>query len=360
MKDIVLIVGTNLHWVPFFYRYESLIKELGLDYDLIIWNRERLDEKSDAENVYEYRAFDNANNKNPFKFFKFIGFSNFVKKVLNDNKYKKVIFVGTYGCAVAFCSKFLCKNYSNKMWIDIRDDLYEWFKPYYIAQKKTIEASYATSISSPAYVKFLPEYNYLHMHNIDPNAKNIIKEYKQNIDKDDRIRISFIGNVRYYEQNKELLRLLGNDERFIIQYYGKGSEKLEQFCLENNILNVDFCGSFPQKDTIKFYEKTDIINNIYGNNTMNLQLALSNKLYYGLFLKIPLLVSKGTLMEDMINTYNIGFTFDNNQNFPNDLYEWYKNVKKNPCSCRFDDLWRKFQNEDEQCVNELKNFLIEK
>lgn len=359
MNEIALIVGTNLHWTPFYYRYESILKELDLKFDLIIWNRELLEEKTNAENVYEYRKLDKANNKNPFKLFKFVSFGKFVKQTLKKNRYKKIIFVGTYGGAVALCSRFLCKNYQNRIWIDIRDDLYEWFKPYYEAQKKTIESSYATAISSPAYTKFLPKYDYLYMHNIDPNASEMIRKFKSISEPKGKIRISFIGNVRYYEQNKKLIKLLGNDERFILQFYGKGSDILEKYCAENKILNVDFVGAFTQSDTIKFYEKTDIINNIYGNDTMNLQLALSNKLYYGLFLKIPLLVSENTLMAELVNEYNIGYTFSEESNFSNDLFNWYSNFKQNKDDFKFNNLWEKFKNEDKQCVDVLKRFLLE-
>lgn len=359
MNKIALIVGTNLHWTPFYYRYESILKELDLKFDLIIWNRELLEEKTNAENVYEYRKSDKANNKNPFKLFKFISFGNFVKKTLKRNQYRKIIFVGTYGCSVALCSRFLCKKYRNKMWIDIRDDLYEWFKPYYEAQKKSIEASYATAISSPAYTKFLPEYDYLYMHNIDPNASEMIRKFEPISDPIGKIRISFIGNVRYYEQNERLIQLLGNDDRFILQFYGKGSDILEEYCIENKISNVDFVGAFTQNDTIKFYEKTDIINNIYGNDTMNLQLALSNKLYYGLFLKIPILVSENTLMAELVNEYNIGYTFSENSNFSDELYKWYSKFKQNQDNFKFNDLWEKFKNEDNHCITILKQFLLE-
>jgi hypothetical protein len=357
MNKSALIVGTNLHWTPFYYRYENILNELNLPFDLLIWNREGLSEKSAAKNIYEFKSIDIANNKNPLKVIKFIRFSNFVKRTLKKENYNKIVFVGTYGCTVAFCANYLSKNFKNKMWIDIRDDLYEWFKPYYNAQKRTIEASYATAISSPAYTKFLPEYDYLFMHNIDPNASELIKKFNYVPDKEGRIRISFIGNVRYYEQNKQLLSLLGDDNRFVLQYYGKGSEQLKEYCIENNITNVDFHGAFAQEETINFYEKTDIINNMYGNDTMNLQLALSNKLYYGLFLKLPILVSENTLMEELTKEYNVGFTFINDSNFADNLYDWYQNIQCNKSNCRFDELWNRFLEEDNYCVKKLEEFL---
>ena len=356
-EKIALIVGTNLHWAPFYYRYEKYLNNKGIKYDLILWNREGVNEPCNATNIIECNTRDVANNKNPMKIWKFIIFGNFVKKTIKKNNYEKLLFVGTYGCAIAFCCNFLEKNYKNKMWIDIRDDLYEWFKPFYLAEKKSIDASFATTISSPAFKKFLPEHNYYMMHNIDPNVNEMVQRFNRSENQEGRIRISFIGNVRYYEQNIKLLELLKNDDRFKVQYFGKGSDDLKEYCAKNDIKNVEFHGGFKQEDTILFYQKTDLINNIYGNETMNLQLALSNKLYYGLFLRIPILVSSNTLMEELTKEYQIGFAFENTKEFPNKLYSWYKNIQRGTIRPRYDDLWNKIQKEDVASLKKLDEFL---
>ena len=358
MKNkIALILGTNIHWAPFYYRYENVLMEENVEFDLIIWNRENIIEKSKAQTIYEYKKRDVSNNKSPLKITKFFGFSKFVKKMLKNNRYDKVIFVGTYGCASAFCFNYLEKEYKNKVWIDIRDDLYEWFKPYYIAQEKSIKASYVTTISSHKYKVFLPEFNYNIMHNIDPQAIELKKKFKRK--KDSAIRISFIGNVRYYEQNKKILELFKNDERFKIQYFGAGSEPLKEYCDNNIITNVEFYGRFSQDETINFYEKTDIINNVYGNDTLNLQTALSNKLYYGLLLNLPILVSPNTYMEDLSLKYDIGFSFREKENIADDLYNWYVKIKDKEIIPKFDLLWKKFFEEDRETIMKLKKFIKE-
>lgn len=356
-ENVALIVGTNLHWAPFYYRYEKYLISKKIKFDLILWNREEISEPCKAENIIECNTRDIANNKNPKKIWKFIVFGNFVKKVIKERRYDKLLFVGTYGCAIAFECNFLSKNYKNKMWIDVRDDLYEWFKPFYLAEKKSIEASFATTISSPAFKRFLPKHNYYMMHNIDPNASDMIKNFKKENDPEGRIRISFIGNVRYFEQNVQLIKLLKNDSRFRLQYYGKGSEKLEVYCKENDVENVDFHGGFLQDETINFYKKTDIINNMYGNETMNLQLALSNKLYYGAFLKLPILVSDNTLMEDLTHEYEMGFAFENTNEFADKLYEWYVKIENKEINPKFEALWKKVQDEDNTTMKKLDEFL---
>jgi len=357
-KKVAIILGSNIHWAPYYYRYEKLLIEAGIPFDLIYWNREGITEESKA-NLISFMIPDVSNNKNPLKIWKFVAFSRFVQKTIRKNRYDKLIFLGTHGCAVSFCAGYLAKYYRNKMWIDIRDDQYEWFPPFYWGEKKSIEASYATAISSYAYTNFLPKHDYLYMHNIDPNAEQMVKEFAHEPDPEGKIRISFIGNVRYYEQNKKILKYLGNDLRFKLQYYGKGSEVLEQYCKEKDITNVDFCGAFAQKDTLSFYNKTDIINNVYGNDTLNLQTALSNKLYYSLLLKMPILVSPDTLMEQLTKQHNIGIAFEETESVGDQVINWFRGIIMDGTVSDYDTLWRKVQVEDSECIAKLRQFIVE-
>ncbi len=355
-QRIAVVLGSNIHWAPYYYRYEQLLVEAGADFDLIYWNREGIEEECKA-NLISFNIPDVSNNKNPLKLWKFIAFSNFVQKTIQMNRYDKLIFLGTHGCAVCFCAGYLSRHYKDEMWIDIRDDEYEWFPPFYWGEKKSIHASYATSISSYEYTRFLPPHDYLYMHNIDPHAAELQRNYSPIKDSDGSIRISFIGNVRYFNQNLKLIKQLGNDKRYKLQFYGKGSEQLQAYCSENGVLNVDFAGAFPQKDTLSFYNKTDIINNAYGNDTLNLQTALSNKLYYALFLRIPLLVSSNTHMERLSEQYHLGFSFSEDADFADKLYNWYQKVKRQEIQPQYDELWKKIICEDNACCEKLKQFI---
>src|SRR5699024_3357369 len=58
------------------------------------------------------------------------------------------------------------------------------------------------------------------------------------------------------------------------------------------------------------YSEADAINNIYGNKTLSVKYALSNKLYIAALLKIPIIVSSETYMEEVIRKYKLGFVLD--------------------------------------------------
>lgn len=356
MQKVAVILGSNIHWSPYYLRYEKQLNALGQPFDLIIWNREGLAEDVKA-NIIELRLADVSNNRNPFKLWKFVAFCRFVLRTIKKNGYDKLIFLGTHGCAVSFCEPYLKRHYNGRLWIDIRDNQYEWFPPFYWGEKASIDASYETVISSPKYEKFLPPHDYLHIHNIDPNAMEIKAAYKHIPDPDGRIRISFIGNVRYFEQNRLLLKHLGNDSRFCLQYFGSGTEILKHYCEDNNITNVVFGGAFPQSETVHFYEQTDIINNVYGNDTMNLQLALSNKLYYSLLFELPLLVSEGTFMDELTAQYGIGFAFTDDDGFADRLEAWYRSLSENRIGQRYAELLDKVKKEDDHCTDRFADFI---
>ena len=356
MKEnkILIVLASNIHWAPYYYKYEQMLTNNGISFDLLLWNRENINENTKANNIIEFRIKDKSNNKNPLKVFKFLKFSSFVKRTIRSGKYDKLVFLGTHGCAPVFLANYLKKNYLNEYWLDIRDYQYEWFKPFYLLEKKTITNSYCTCISSKGYEDFLPKYNYNYIHNIDPNMDYILKNY--NVEKSNFIRISFIGNVRYFDENVKLVNILANDERFRLQFYGAGSEKIQKYCEENSINNTDFFGRFSMNDTISFYNKTDIINNIYGNNSITLTTALSNKLYYSIYLKLPILVCKNTFMSKLSKKYQFGFEFSQTENFANDLYNFY-NEFKSKNNDKIDELRKQVELEEIETEKKLIEFL---
>lgn len=326
MRKYAIILGCNLHWAPYYYRYEQILIKNKIPFDVIMWNREGIKEAM-AGDLIEFNLPDVSCNNNPTKVVKFFKFANFVKKTVKKNQYSKLIFLGFQGCALTLNASFFSKKYKNQYWIDIRDYHYEWLHPYYKLEEKVINAAFDVAISSEGFKDFLPPYDYLHIHNVDPHMAELMGQYKH-VKDDDHIRISFIGNVRYFNENCALLQALGNDERFRIQFYGTGTEQLEEYCKENSISNVEFHGRFAQQETVLFYNRTDIINNIYGNQTKEVTTALSNKLYYAIYLHMPILVSSGTYMEQFCEPYGFSFSFKEGKSFADDLYVWYHKALK--------------------------------
>ena len=97
-------------------------------------------------------------------------------------------------------------------------------------------------------------------------------------------------------------------------------------------MNTKFHGSFPVSETAKYLERIDVINNLYGNETINLQKAISIKFYHALYSRIPILVSPNTYIGALAQEMGIGFEIsdkDINDSLPNRFYQWYRNLDYN-------------------------------
>lgn len=355
-SDICLVIPCNTFIIPYFKVYDELLKVLNIKYDLIQWNRELIQENCFG-NIISFDSKDQANSGNYLKAIKYIQFAHFVKKQIKVGKYKKIIFLCTAAGTPVLLHRFLEKEYRNKYWIDVRDYSLEFIPVYKRLLKKVLSNSYGYDVSSEGYFEFLPsvEKEYCVTHNIDISSIEQIN----NCDKinSDKIRISFIGNVRYFEINTILLKMFGNDSRFVLQYFGTGSEKLKNYCLENKIENVEFMGRFDPKLTPSLYAKTDIINNVYGNESKDVSTALSNKLYYAAFTGRPILVSPNTYMSRISNELSIGFDVDlTDLNTPNRLYDWYHNNYK-PSQDIISKYKTKVLLEQRQFIDILNTFL---
>lgn len=354
MNKIAIILSQNLHWSPYYSRYENLLVENGKNYDLIIWNREGIVEKTEG-NLISFNRRDKTNDGSISKVFKFFSYSRFVKKLLKKNRYDKVFFIGTYAFMPAIISGFLKKNYKSKYWIDLRDLTYEKIYLFYKKEGIAINNSFYSVISSKGFLPYLPKYDYGYIHNIDPNMEEIYKVYNKKESKKGVIRISYIGNLSYWNPCKEMIDLFSNNVKFEMRFVGPGYERIKEYCEKNNVKNVWFHGRFERKKTVDFYNETDIVYNIYGNDEINLRTALSNKLYYAMKFRIPILVSPNTYMESICNKYNIGITFENNVDFPEKLYNIYNNFEKEKHD--FDGAWNDVFNEDKKCELRIKEFL---
>jgi hypothetical protein len=326
MAKYCIILPCNIYVAPFYYKYENAFINLQLDFDLILWNRSGVKEKSKG-NIISFDKEINSNDGDKSKFLDFVRFARFAKNTIKKNKYQKILCLSSYSATVALLSKFLSKKYKYYYWIDIRDYTYEYSNIYKMFMKRAILNSAETSISSPGFKDFLPTYDYLLVHNYNNNLQSAVNKLKSN-EVINPIRISFIGNVRYYDQNKNILELFKNDDRFIIQFFGDGIDELVSYCKQKGINNVNFVGRFEPSQTEILYAKTDIINNCYGNSDFALKTSVSNKYYYSLKYLMPILVSENTYMEKLTHESGLGFTLKFEEQIKDRLFEWYNSLDK--------------------------------
>lgn len=332
MKRYCLVSFCNMYVLPYAKLYINPIIASGAECDLIYWDRDALNGAKDGFGECRKICYQRKITPESSAIEKLEGYiesRNFIVKELKTNNYDGIVFLQTH--AAVACKGILKKKYQGKYIVDVRDFTLENYSIYRKLEDKVITNSFATVISSPAYSKFLPKYDYVIAHNFSPFPSEMVRKIRRSVFEKpiDPIQISFVGTVRFIDMDVKLLKLFANDVRFKLNYFGTGSEVLSDFCAKEGITNTEFYGSFTPEMTASFYQKTDLINNLYGNHNPFLDYALSNKLYHAGQLYIPILVCPDTYMEDISIQYNMGFVFDVNQPDAKELlYEWYHGLDR--------------------------------
>jgi len=70
-----------------------------------------------------------------------------------------------------------------------------------------------------------------------------------------------------------------------------------------------------------------VINNLYGNDTLNLRKAISIKLFHAMYARLPILVCPDTYVGEVAKEHGIGFEVDEiNEEMKDRLYAWYHSL----------------------------------
>lgn len=305
---ICLVASSSLNVAPYVKKYANMLDDNNIKYDII--TKEHVHEKNniaDASNVYFYSDAKSVASK----IMRFIKYAKFVKKILKKREYDKVVFFT--GTNAAF-SYFVFGSYIKKhirYIIDIRD--YEKsfdniFFSYWL--KKAVKHADAVIISSERFKKCLPKTNKIHvMHNLPNNSTK--KEHTEVFGKE-AVKIGFLGGIGYFDQNKSLADALRNSEKIKLIYRGiyPGTYNIKNYCEETNVKNAEFFGKYDDSEKKYLYSDIDIINAVYGNDSLTVTTALPNKLYDSLYYKIPIMVSSGTYLAEIVKKYDLGFSID--------------------------------------------------
>lgn len=353
---VAIISFSPLYATPYLQYYLDAINKTGNKCDIIFWDRDG-DFSAPAEipgiKYIPYRH--KTSNSRIAKYTGYIFMVWFIRKILKTNSYDRVFFLQTH--AAVACKKILLKNYKSRYIVDIRDFTLENFSWYRKLEKLVIENSYTTVISSNGYRKFLPQFNYTVVHNytrIADDIKPVPALNKENIP----IKISFIGNVRFIKMAKKMLLLMKNDDRFHLNFVGKGSKNLQRFCIENKIYNVTLVGRFSPEETVDFYRDCSIVNNYYGNKSRYLDYALSNKLYYAALFHIPVLVNPNTYSSEIATRYKFGIVWDiDEKNSVESLYEKFERIDYEELSSGCDEFIGKVIDDNHKFENVILRLL---
>jgi hypothetical protein len=353
-NKVCLIAARNLSNITPLLKYISAAED---PIDIIYWNRNELNESCEANRVFAYNRKTSEDCSKAEKLLSYLGFRHFVLKILRRNKYDKIILLPTQTAVMLF--DFLVVHHKKcKYLLDIQDytaEYKKWFKPII---NTLIKYSTVVSLTSPAYMSFLPIHEYIISHNYSPMPKSDIAAYRSRVLKGLPITISCVGGIRFIEYFAKIIQVFANDSRFVLRFDGAGSERLKPICKELSASNVILTGRFDRKDTIFFNMKADIANNLFGNHTPLLDFALSNRLYNAVQLGMPILVCPDTYTAQIACEYGFGFVFDiDDPACKEKLFVWYQSLDHNELYAACDRFLDKVKKDDAEYFNRIKDFL---
>ena len=302
---ICIVTTRNIFNAPCLEKYQRLLKE---PYDILYWDRCGTEESCGAETYYRYEGLLKPDASAVQKLVAYLGFLRYAKRILRKASYEALIVFPTQ--AAWLILPLLKRRYRRRYLLDIRDYAGEHGKTGCLTRSAVRHAGLVT-VTSPAYTAFLPDGNYPVSHNLQHIDPSLVAAYRARTRKTDRpIVLSFIGSVRFIEQQQILIDRFKNDPRFHLKFIGIGSELLKEYCEKHDVQNVTLIGRFERSALPSFYLDTDMAINLYGNRTPLLDYALSNKLYSAALMGMPILVSPDTYMETIVKQYGFGLAVD--------------------------------------------------
>lgn len=134
----------------------------------------------------------------------------------------------------------------------------------------------------------------------------------------DCLMIGAFGTIRYPDQLKHLIDSVRNNRkiRIIIAGDGKNYDQIRLYVTD--IDNVEFLGPYDYaRDILSLYARVDCLHAVYDTSRYNVRLALPNRLYEAIACGLPIIVAKGTALEQFVKSEGIGFSVSDRS--PDDL-----------------------------------------
>lgn len=322
MNKIAIIGVNDLFLMQYLFKYTEILDNRNIKYDVIYWNRGNVDSSDFYGNriCFKYAMNNYAPRISKLKgFFKYI---RFVRKTIRANRYDKIILLTTQAALPLYLFN---RNIRKKILYvyDFRDLTYERNSICKKLIKNIIKKSYFTAISSLGFKEVIGNSNKMIMSH---NVRDLEYIHLEKIECKDKIRIVYWGMVRQVEFNKKVIDFFGGDNRFEVVYHGEGYvSDLEEFCKDKGYKNIKFTGKYNPDQIISFVGETDILLNLYDNDFVQ-RLATTVKLYDGIRFGLPMIIAKGSYMDNLMQDNKYIFALDIEKQTSNDVYHWFNNL----------------------------------
>lgn len=141
-----------------------------------------------------------------------------------------------------------------------------------------------------------------------PNAPDVgaFRDYKKH---DGDFTVGFIGGIRYLRQMKMLVDAAEKAGCKVL-FAGAGGtstdyEEIQAYCKGKD--HVQFTGRYDYNTQIAgLYGMVDCVFAVYDADNPNVRIALPNKLYESILCGLPIIVAKGTYLEELVKEWGVG------------------------------------------------------
>lgn len=326
MQKIAILSVADLRHMTCVSSYCEFFRSHDIEFDIICTNRyEESVEYVYQCGIYAYQWTAGIQATRLQKVRDFVRFRKYAKKVLTDNSYDFVVVWGE-NAALLF-SAFLERNFSGKYCINIRDVLSDLGVLRRIVEGCMKKAVFVTTPTP------VPMFNQKErvfvLYNKDMQVLQRCQPKKRLKSVNEKLVITYMGLIYpYIDIFKQFIDVFGNDERFVLQFFGKGAEvELKQYAQNKGYQNIVLGGAFQPIDTAKFLDETDILDSYWSKQNSSMKYAVGVKESYGPRLRIPTIANAETYWAELSEKYGFGFSANTVDNLPDNLFNWYHSLK---------------------------------
>ncbi len=315
MKNIKMILTNAFAPDVRVYKEARYLAEKGFDVEILCWDRENayLDRETEIlEGIRIRRFFPYSEYGTGLKQLgSFIKFINECRNYLKDKKYE---YIHCHDLDGVIAGYFARQNHARLIF-----DMHEFYevngkkqKIRYIVrwvvnyfQNKSDYIIYVNEIQSKFMLNcnkiklvYLPNY---------PDSKNYIGCKKKQSNK---LRISYIGAVRQYNQLKNLIDACKDMDDVMVYIHGEGVDYKKLNAIKNDYNNVIVSGKYDFSESVKLFNETDLLYALYPVNNIQNITGYPVKLFETIITRTPIVGSVGTSLGGFIKEHDIGFVVD--------------------------------------------------
>jgi len=151
------------------------------------------------------------------------------------------------------------------------------------------------------------------INNTPPDLYKYFKDRIEESKKRDIFYLGYIGLLKEDRGIKNIIRIVNEINGIKLILGGYGDKDFENWLINitRNYEKIKYLGRVhPYLKTLEILSECDALFALYDPKIPNNRYASPNKLYEAMMLGKPIIVSKSTIMENIVNKFNIGFSVE--------------------------------------------------